>query len=388
MDIKSQLEFIKRGAVEIISETELVRKLEIAQKENRPLRVKAGFDPTAPDIHLGHTVLLRKMRQFQDLGHEVHFLIGDFTARIGDPTGKSQLRKTLTEEEVKGNAKTYLDQVSKILDREKIKVDFNSDWLAKIDLNKFLSLTMNFSVNQMLQREDFKERFKLQQNISILEFMYPIMQGYDSVYLKADIELGGTDQIFNLLVGREMQKDLGQDQQVVLTMPLLEGTDGINKMSKSLGNYVAINDSPKEMFGKIMSISDELMIKYYTLLTDEGLDEVKKLHPKEAKVRLAKTIIGQYHGLNDAETAAGEFSRVFASKELPVDMPVYKLNGEKAVVDICAESGLVKSKNETRRLIQQGGLEFEDQKITDIGTKINSAGVLKIGSRRFLKITL
>ena len=386
MGIKQQLDIIKRGAVEIISEAELVRKLEICQKENRPLRVKAGFDPTAPDIHLGHTVLLRKMRQFQDLGHEVHFLIGDFTARIGDPTGKSQLRKTLTEEEVKGNAKTYLDQVSKILDREKIKVDFNSDWLAKIDLNKFLSLTMNFSVNQMLQREDFKERFKLQQNISILEFMYPIMQGYDSVYLKADIELGGTDQIFNLLVGREMQKDLGQDQQVVLTMPLLEGTDGINKMSKSLGNYIAINDSPKEMFGKIMSVSDELMIKYYSLLTDENLEEVKKLHPKEAKVRLAKSIIAQYHGLNDAEKAAEEFSRVFASKELPADMPVYKLTGEKTVVDICAESGLVKSKNETRRLIQQGALEFEGQKITDIAAKINSAGVLKIGSRRFLNI--
>jgi len=222
--------------------------------------------------------------------------------------------------------------------------------------------------------------------VSLLEFMYPVLQGYDSVYLKADIELGGTDQIFNLLVGRDMQKDFGQDQQVVLTMPLLEGTDGVNKMSKSLGNYVAINDSPKEMFGKIMSVSDELMIKYYTLLTDENLDEVKKLHPKEAKVRLAKMIIAQYHGLSDAETAAEEFSRVFVSKELPADMPVYKLIEEKTIVDICAESGLVKSKNESRRLIQQGGLEFEGQKITDIAAKINSAGVLKIGSRRFLKI--
>jgi len=386
MDIKTQLEVIKRGAVEIISEAELVRKLEIAQKEKRPLRIKAGFDPTAPDIHLGHTVLLRKMRQFQDLGHEVHFLIGDFTAQIGDPTGKSQLRKTLTKEEVEDNAKTYIEQVSKILDRGKIKVDFNSKWLAVMDLNKFLSYIMNFSVNQMLQREDFKNRFEKQQNISMLEFMYPILQGYDSVYLEADIELGGTDQIFNLLVGRDMQKDLGKEQQVVITMPLLEGTDGINKMSKSLGNYIAINDKPEEMFGKIMSVSDELMLKYYTLLTDENLEEIKKLHPKEAKVNLAKRIIAQYHGQKEADEAASEFDRVFGSKELPQDMPVYKIESEKLIVDICAESGLVKSKNETRRLIQQGGLEFEGNKITDIAAKINSSGVLKIGSRRFLKI--
>jgi tyrosyl-tRNA synthetase len=386
MDIKQQLDIIKRGAMEIISEAELVRKLELCQKEKRPLRVKAGFDPTAPDIHLGHTVLLRKMRQFQDLGHEVYFLIGDFTAQIGDPTGKSALRKTLSKDEVIENSKTYKKQVGKVLDLDKVKVVFNSEWFTGMSVADYLGLTMHVTVSQMLAREDFKKRLDNQQDVSLLEFMYPVLQGYDSVFLKADIELGGTDQIFNLLVGRDMQKDFGQEPQVVLTMPLLEGTDGINKMSKSLGNYIAINDKPGDMFGKIMSISDELMFKYYTLLTDENLEEVKKLHPKEAKVRLAKSIIAQYHGQKEAQTAAEEFSRVFASKELPTDMPVYKITGEKTVVDICAESGLVKSKNETRRLIQQSAVEFEGQKISDIGAKINSAGVLKIGSRRFLKI--
>jgi tyrosyl-tRNA synthetase len=386
MDIKQQLDIIKRGAIEIISEAELVRKLELCQKEKRPLRVKAGFDPTAPDIHLGHTVLLRKMRQFQDLGHEVYFLIGDFTAQIGDPTGKSALRKTLSKEEVIENAKTYKKQVGKVLDLDKVKVVFNSDWFSKMSVADYLGLTMHVTVSQMLSREDFKKRLDNQQDVSLLEFMYPVLQGYDSVYLKADIELGGTDQIFNLLVGRDMQKDFSQEPQVVLTMPLLEGTDGINKMSKSLGNYIAINDKPGDMFGKIMSVSDELMLKYYTLLTDVNIEEVKKMHPKEAKVKLAKIIISQYHGAQEADSAAEEFSRVFSSKELPADMPVYKITGEKTVVDICAESGLVKSKNETRRLIQQSAVEFEGVKINDIAAKINSAGVLKIGSRRFLKI--
>ncbi len=386
MDIKQQLEVIKRGAVEIISEAELVRKLESVQKECRPLRIKAGFDPTAPDIHLGHTVLLRKLRQFQDLGHEVYFLIGDFTAQIGDPTGKSVLRKTLSKEEVAENAKTYTKQAGKILDLNKIKVVFNSEWFEKMDVAQYLGLTMHVTVSQMLQREDFKKRLDNKQNVSLLEFMYPVLQGYDSVFLKADIELGGTDQIFNLLVGRDMQKDFGQEQQVVLTMPLLEGTDGINKMSKSLGNYVAINDQPREMFGKIMSVSDELMLKYYTLLTDEDLDGVKKMHPKEAKVKLAKLVISQYHGEEAADSAADEFTRVFSSKELPQEMPEIKINSEKTAVDICVESGLVKSKNEARRLIQQGGIEFEGGKVTDIGAKINSSGVLKIGSRRFLRV--
>ncbi len=386
MDVEQQLAIIKRGAGEIISEAELIRKLEISRKENRPLRVKAGFDPTAPDIHLGHTVLLRKMRSFQDLGHEVYFLIGDFTAQIGDPTGKSALRKTLTKEEVIENAQTYKQQVGKILDLEKVKVVFNSQWFEKMRVAEYLGLTMHVTVSQMLQREDFKKRLDKEQDISLLEFMYPVLQGYDSVKLEADIELGGTDQIFNLLVGRDMQKDFGQDPQVVLTMPLLEGTDGINKMSKSLGNYVAINDSPADMFGKIMSVSDELMFKYYTLLTDYNLDEIKNLHPKEAKIKLAKLIISQYHGEAQSQAAANEFSRVFSSKELPNEIPEFAIGSEKLVVDICAESGMVKSKNESRRLIQQGGIEFAGVKITDIAAKINSGGVLKIGSRRFLRV--
>ena len=386
MDIKKQLEVIKRGVAGIVSDEELIKKLEAAQKENRPLRVKAGFDPTAPDIHLGHTVLLRKLRQFQDLGHEVYFLIGDFTAQIGDPTGRSALRKTLTHEEVKANATTYQMQVSKILDLQKIKVVFNSEWFEKMSVARFLGLTMHATVAQMAQREDFKKRLDAGQDVSVLEFMYPILQGYDSVFLHADVELGGTDQIFNLLQGRDMQKKFGQEPQVVITMPLLEGTDGVNKMSKSLGNYIAINDKPQDMFGKIMSISDELMAKYYTLLTDDDLAQIKSMHPKEAKVRLAKAIIAQYYSSQIADQAAEEFSRVFASKELPQEMAEYKISGEMLVVDIIVESGQVKSKNEVRRLIQQGAVELEGAKVTDFNAKISAGGVLKIGSRRYLKI--
>ena len=386
MDIQKQIEVIKRGAAGIVSEEELARKLEAARKENRPLRVKAGFDPTAPDIHVGHTVLLRKLRQFQDLGHEVYFLIGDFTAQIGDPTGRSVVRKTLSKEEARKNAKTYQMQVSKVLDIDKIKVVFNSDWFEKMSVARFLGLTMHATVAQMAQREDFKKRLDSNQDVSLLEFMYPILQGYDSVFLHADVELGGTDQIFNLLQGREMQRDFGQEPQVVITMPLLEGTDGVNKMSKSLGNYIAINDRPQDMFGKIMSISDELMIKYYTLLTDDDIDKIKAMHPKEAKVRLAKSIIAQYYSPQIADEAAAEFSRVFASKELPQDMAEYRISGETNIVDIMVAGGQVKRKNEARRLIQQGGIEFDNVKVIDVNARISSSGVLKIGSRRFLKI--
>ena len=388
MDIQKQLEVLKRGAAGIVSDEELVKKLETALKEKRPLRVKAGFDPTAPDIHLGHTVLLRKLRQFQDLGHEVYFLIGDFTAQIGDPTGRSVLRKNLSKEEVLQNAKTYQMQVSKILDIKKIKVVFNSHWFEKMSVARFLGLTMHATVAQMAQREDFKKRLDAGQDVSVLEFMYPILQGYDSVFLHADVELGGTDQIFNLLMGRDLQKDFSQEPQVVITMPLLEGTDGVNKMSKSLGNYIAINDKPGDIFGKIMSISDELMLKYYMLLTDNDLDEIKALHPKEAKVRLAKTIIAQYYSAKIADGAAEEFSRVFSGKELPQDMAEFKSSAGKLVVDIIVESGQVKSKNEVRRLIQQSAVEFEGVKISDINAVIGRPGVLKIGSRRFLKIII
>jgi len=386
MDIEKQLQIIKRGAVEIISEDELRKKLQTSIKSHRPLKIKAGFDPTAPDLHLGHTVLLRKLRQFQDLGHEVYFLIGDFTGQIGDPSGRSEIRKQLTKNEVAKNAKTYKKQVAKILDISKLKIVFNSKWFEKMSGVKMLQLTTHASVSQMLTRDDFKKRYMNGENISILEFIYPLMQGYDSVVLEADVELGGTDQIFNLLVGRQFQKDFNQPQQVVLTMPLLLGTDGIQKMSKSFSNYIGINESAKEMFGKIMSISDELMLKYYELLTDEDLEKVKTMHPKEAKVNLAKIIITQYHSRQAAEEAAGEFSRVFAQKEIPQEIPNFKTDGKKTILVILTQSKLAASGNEARRLIKQGAVSFNNIKVQDDNFMPKESGILKAGSRRFLKV--
>jgi len=386
MDISKQLEIIKRGAVDIISESELIQKLKVAAQHNRPLRIKAGFDPTAPDLHLGHTVLLRKLRQFQDLGHQVYFLIGDFTGRIGDPSGRSEIRKQLTPEEVLKNAETYKVQVSKVLDIHKIKVVFNGEWFDKMNVLDMFKLTTHATVSQMLARADFKKRLSENKDVSLVEFMYPILQGYDSVKLEADVEIGGTDQIFNLLMGRDLQKDYGQELQVVLTMPLLEGTDGIQKMSKSYGNYIGINEPASEMIGKIMSISDEMMLKYYTLLTDENLDTVKVMHPKEAKLRLGEIIASQYHGEESAKKARVEFERVFSSKELPEDMPVYELKSSGDIVGILVDAGLVKSKNEARRIIQQGGASFNNNKISDVEFIVNESGIIKVGSRRFLKI--
>ncbi|MFA5095915.1 MAG: tyrosine--tRNA ligase [Candidatus Omnitrophota bacterium] len=384
MNINEQVEVIRRGSVEIISEDELRKKL----AENRPLRIKAGFDPTAPDLHLGHTVLLRKLRRFQDLGHEVYFLIGDFTGQIGDPSGRSEVRKQLTRAEVERNAETYKKQVSKILDMRKLKVVFNSKWFERMSGVDILKLATHASVSQMLARDDFKKRFSSGDNISILEFLYPLMQGYDSVMLEADIELGGTDQIFNLLVGREFQKDFGQEKQVVMTMPLLEGTDGIQKMSKSYGNYIGINEPPKDIFGKIMSISDGLMLKYYELLTDENMEEVRKMHPKQAKVDLAKIIIAQYHSQPAAEKEAEEFSRIFTQKEIPQNIQEFKSDGKKSIVAILTESKLVASGNEARRLIKQGAVTFENQKISKEDFIPQAGGILKAGSRRFLKIII
>ncbi|MDD4894520.1 MAG: tyrosine--tRNA ligase [Candidatus Omnitrophica bacterium] len=387
MDINKQLEIIRRGAVEIISETELKAKLEESVKHKRPLRIKAGFDPTAPDIHLGHTVLLRKLRQFQDLGHQVIFLIGDFTARIGDPTGRQEARKQLTKEEVLVNAATYKSQVSKILDVDKIQITFNSEWFDRMTVLDMLKLTTHATVSQMLARADFKKRMSKSEDISLLEFMYPLLQGYDSVKLEADIELGGTDQIFNLLVGRDIQKDFGQAQQVVITMPLLEGTDGVQKMSKSYKNYIGISEKPEEMFGKIMSVSDEMMLKYYTLLTDEDLGVVKKMHPKEAKLNLAENITRQYHGKDAAEKARQAFEQVFSKGELPEDIPVYKLKKHNStIIDIILDSGLTASKNEARRLIQQGGVSLDAERLDKEDMVIDREGILKVGKRRFLKL--
>jgi len=385
-EIDKQLEVIKRGAVEIISEKELRDKLFRSLKEGKPLKIKAGFDPTAPDLHLGHTVLLRKLRQFQDLGHEVIFLIGDFTGRIGDPTGRSEIRKQLTREEAAKNAQTYKKQVAKILDTDKIKIVFNSDWFEKMSGLDILNLTKHITVSQMLARADFKKRLSSEQDVSLLEFFYPLLQGYDSVKLEADVELGGTDQIFNLLVGRELQKDFKQEEQVVITMPLLEGLDGVQKMSKSYANFVGISESAQEMFGKIMSLSDNMMMKYFELLTDEDLAQVKGLHPKEAKMRLAELIITQYHSKSEAAKAKLEFERVFSKKEIPQDLEEYRLSGEENIVELMVKNSLCATKNEARRLIAQGGVYLDGTRIDSSDTVIKDKGVLKVGKRRFLKL--
>ncbi len=388
IDINKQLEVIKRGAVEIISEEELRKKLEESLSEKRPLRIKAGFDPTAPDIHLGHTVLLRKMRQFQDLGHQVVFLIGDFTGMIGDPSGQDKVRKRLTEEEVKENAATYKKQVFKILDAKKTEVVFNSAWFKKMGSGEILNLASYVTLAQILARQDFNQRYARGKDISLLEFFYPLLQAYDSVQLKADIEIGGVDQKFNLLLGREIQKDFSQTPQVIIMLPLLEGTDGAQKMSKSYGNYIGINEPANEMFGKIMSISDELMWKYYQFLTDEDLEAIKKMHPKVAKLRLAENIIAQYHSKKDASLARQEFERVFSQKELPESVPEYKTGGTKTIIAILLSSGLVKSGNEARRLIKQGAVFFDNSPVGQENFIPQKSGILKVGTRRFLKVVV
>lgn len=393
-----QLKIIKRGVVEIIQEEELLEKLKESYINKKPLRVKAGFDPTAPDLHLGHTVLLNKMRQFQELGHEVIFLIGDFTGMIGDPTGKSETRKALTKEDVEKNARTYKEQVFKILDPNKTIVDFNSRWLEPLTGKDMIFLSAKYTVARMMERDDFSKRFQAGKPISIHEFMYPLLQGYDSVCLKADIELGGTDQKFNLLVGRELQREYGQKPQTVITLPLLEGLDGINKMSKSLGNYVGITEKPFDIFGKIMSISDELMLRYYELLSEKSIEEIEKLkedlknnikHPLEAKKELAYEMVKRFHSDVDAKTAKEEFERIFSKREIPDDINEYRLSAEKSLVDIIFEAGLINSKSEIKRLIQQKAIELNGEKITDIAFKVKPDGnefIIKVGKRKFLKV--
>ncbi|WP_026842557.1 tyrosine--tRNA ligase [Citrifermentans bremense] len=400
MTVAEQMEIIKRGAVEILVEKELVEKLEKSVKTGVPLKIKAGFDPTAPDLHLGHTVLLHKMRQFQKLGHEVHFLIGDFTGMIGDPTGKSETRKVLTREDVLKNAETYKEQVFKILDPKLTKVVFNSEWLGKLSASDMIGLASKYTVARMLEREDFSNRFSNQLPISIHEFMYPLVQGYDSVALKADVELGGTDQKFNLLVGRELQREWGQAPQCVITMPLLEGLDGVNKMSKSLGNYIGINEPADEIYGKIMSISDELMVRYYELLSDLTIVEFEKLkadlkdgaiHPMEAKKQLAREMVGRYHGAEAATLADENFVKRFKNNETPEDMPEFTLKAEGEKVLLCkvlAEALLTKSNSEGRRSIQGGGVKVNGDKVTDENLEIACVGeyVIQVGKRRFAKV--
>jgi tyrosyl-tRNA synthetase len=399
LSAKEQMEIIRKGAVEIISEEELVKKLEQSVANRKPLRIKAGFDPTAPDIHLGHTVLVQKLRDFQRLGHEVIFLIGDFTGMIGDPTGKSETRKTLTREEVMKNAETYQRQIFKILDREKTIVDFNSNWMSKLDAEGLIKLCAHLTVARMLERDDFSKRFANHQPISIHEFLYPLVQGYDSVMLKSDVELGGTDQKFNLLVGRDLQRDWGQAPQVVLTMPLLEGTDGVNKMSKSLGNYIGIDEEPDQMFGKIMSISDDLMLRYYNLLTDhptsyiEGLKQKMAdgvLNPMKVKKDLAAYIVKQYHGEQAAQGAEEHFEAVHQRKEVPDEVPEYTIaSGSRIwVVRILVDSNTVESSSQARRLIKQGSVTVDGEKVVDENLElvIDREIVIKVGKRKFLKV--
>ncbi len=394
-----QFELIKRGTVEIILEKELLHKLERSYRENKPLKIKAGFDPTAPDIHLGHTVLLEKMRQFQELGHEIIFLIGDFTGMIGDPTGRSETRKPLTAEDVRKNAETYKQQVFKILDPEKTIVRFNSEWFEKMSAIEVIKLGAMKTVARMLEREDFKKRFTSQQDITILEFYYPLLQAYDSVYLKADIELGGTDQKFNLLMGRQMQEAMGMEKQVLVMMPLLEGTDGVQKMSKSLGNYIGIYEPPKEIYGKIMSISDELMIKYYELLSHISIEELNSLkeglksgsiHPKNAKENLALEIVERYWGKDEAIKAKEEFERIFKEKGLPEEIPVFEIDWIDEDIwlpKIMKISGITPSTAEAIRLIKQGAVHIDNNKVYNPDIRLKKGNyILKVGKRKFIKI--
>lgn len=396
MTIEKTLDLIKRGSTELIEESELIEKL----KKGKTLRVKAGFDPTAPDLHLGHTVLIQKLKQFQDLSHQVIFLIGDFTARIGDPSGRSKTRPPLSEGQIQDNVKTYKEQVFKILDPQKTEVRYNSEWLDPLGATGLIKLSSRYTVARILERDDFSKRFKSNQPISIHEFLYPLLQGWDSVALEADVELGGTDQKFNLLVGRQFQREEGQEAQVVLTMPLLEGTDGVQKMSKSYDNYIGIKESPQDIYGKVMSITDDLMWRYYELLSDKELLEIEKikkevqeggLHPKKAKSNLAQEIVARFHSADEAENAVQEFEKIFSQKSLPTDIEEVTLsqsNEDKGLLVLMTELGLSKSNGEARRLVSQGGVRLNEEKITDPQMKIKADGeyLFQVGKRRFKKV--
>jgi tyrosyl-tRNA synthetase len=399
--IQEQLEYLRRGAVDIIREDELIEKLRRAQKTGKPLRVKAGFDPTAPDIHVGHTVLIRKMKHFQDLGHVAIFLIGDFTGMIGDPSGRSATRKQLTKEAVLENAETYKTQIFKILHPDKTIIDFNSRWMSQLGSEGFIRLASRYTVARMIEREDFTNRMKTQQPIAMHELLYPLVQGYDSVALEADVELGGTDQRFNLLVGRDLQREYGQESQVVMTTPLLEGLDGVQKMSKSLGNYIGINEAPKEQFGKVMSLSDQLMFRYYELLTDVPMAELHVLrqdvasgrrHPMDVKADLAGHIITNYHGSAAAEAAREEFNRVFRKRETPEDIESKELAIALPIrlTKLIASVNLAPSITEAQRLIESGAVHMNGERITDPKAELSVAGeyLFKVGKRRFLRLVV
>jgi len=395
--VKEQLQELVRGSDEVLPEDGLAAKL----KQKRPLVIKAGFDPTAPDLHIGHTVLINKMRQFQEFGHEVVFLIGDFTGMIGDPSGKNATRPALSPEEIKANAETYETQIFKILDEKSTRIDFNSRWMGTMDAAGLVKLASHHTVARMLERDDFSKRYANGQPISIHEFLYPIVQGYDSVALKADVELGGTDQKFNLLVGRQLQQDFEQEPQVVMTMPLLEGLDGVQKMSKSLGNYIGITDAPGEMFGKLMSISDDLMWRYFELLSFRTLDDIAGLkrrvddglNPRDAKFELAFEIVERFYDAADAGAAKDEFIARFKHGAMPEEMPELSLpseNGRLGIAHLLKQAGLVSSTSEAFRMIKQGAVKIDGVRVEDRGLEIDagSTGVYQVGKRKFARISL
>ena len=398
MTIDEQLSFLKKGAVDLIREDDLKAKLERSAKTGKPLRVKLGADPTAPDIHLGHTVVIRKLKAFQDLGHTVIFLIGDFTGMIGDPTGKSVTRPPLSREEIAANAETYKAQIFKLLDPEKTEIRFNSEWFDKFGAADFVKLCSHTTVRQILERDDFEKRMHEEKPIALHELLYPLVQGYDSVALEADVELGGTDQKFNLLVGRDLQREYHQEPQVIMTTPLLEGLDGGNKMSKSLNNYIGIDEAPNEMFGKVMSVSDDLMWKYYELLTDKTVDDINTLkfkcesgeeNPRNLKVALAKSVIRDFHSEQAANDAEAEFNRRFVKKEIPDEIDEQALAaGSYKLVDLLTETALAASKGEAKRLITQGGVKVNGEKETDTNSvvELNGETLLQVGKLKYLRI--
>ena len=393
-----QFRLISHGVADLLPEDEFKKKLEKSVATNTPLIVKLGLDPTAPDIHLGHTVVLRKLKLFQDFGHKVIILIGDFTARIGDPTGKSVTRPPLTEEQVITNAKTYQEQIFKVLDPEKTEVRFNSEWLSKLDFADVLKLASKYTVARMLERDDFHKRYTEGRPISIHEFMYPLMQGYDSIALKADVEFGGTDQTFNLLMGRHLQGEEGMPEQTIITMPILEGLDGVQKMSKSLGNYIGISEAPSEMYGKAMSIPDELMMRYFMLVTDMSIEEQEQLskdlesgaaHPRDVKMKLAYTIVRLYHGEEAANFGQEEFVRVFQKHAMPTDIPEYKvaITEEPVFVpQLLSDAGLTASNGEARRSIKAGAFKIDGEKCNEEHIVLKDGMVLQVGKRKFIKI--
>jgi tyrosyl-tRNA synthetase len=395
--IAEQVNCLKRGTVEMYREDELAQRLTEAAKNKRQLRVKLGMDPTAPDIHLGHTVVMRKLRQFQDLGHKAILIIGDYTARIGDPTGQNTTRPVLDPNQIKQNAETYFAQAGKILDtsENRLEVRYNSEWLATMTMMEIIQLTAKKTVAQMLQRDTFKLRMENNVDVYTHEFLYPLMQGYDSVMIRSDVELGGTDQTFNNLVGRDIQRSYGQEAQIVITMPILVGLDGVQKMSKSKGNYIGVTDEPKDMFGKVMSISDEMMPNYFTLLTNFSPEKIAELtdntktHPKQAKVLLAKTIIEQFYNLATADLAAAEFEKIFAQKQLPDDIEIIEIAAEPiAAAKLLVQCKLVETGGEAKRVIQQGGTKIDERKIADPNELITPADgmIIQVGKRRFAKL--